>query len=151
MKLTWAFYIDSVPFTPEVIAGTASLGGSESACLGLARALKARGHEVVIFTTQLHQDAPPVDAHGVQWLNANEIDGFSRVTDFDVFVALRLPHCYALPIRANLRLLWNQDMLIGEPAKNLTMSLSWAYDAIAYVSAYQRKQWEGQLGHEERL
>ncbi len=145
MTLTFGFYIDSVAFTPEVIAGTASLGGSESACLGLARALKARGHTVVIFATQLHDEAPAIDHAGVQWAHANEIDGMSRVVDWDVFVALRMPHCFTLPIRAKYRILWNQDLMTGDDAKNITMALSWAYDAVAYVSAYHRKQWEGQI------
>lgn len=143
MKLTWAFYVDSVEFTPGVIAGTSSLGGSESACLGLARALKARGHHVVIFTTQLHPESPRIDHAGVQWAPANDIDGMSRVVDFDVFVALRMPHVFTLPVRAKFRILWNQDLMTGDQAKNLTMSLSWAYDAVAYVSEYHRKQWEG--------
>jgi len=145
MKLTWAFYIDSVEFTPAVIAGTASLGGSESACLGLMRALVARGHRVIAFTTKLHPEALPIDHAGVQWLSAHEIDGMSRVVDFDVFVSLRMPHVFALPVRAKYRMLWNQDLMIGEEPKNFTMALSWAYDEVAYVSEYHRKQWEGCL------
>jgi hypothetical protein len=47
MTLRLSFYIDSVPITAGVIAGTASLGGSESACIGLMRALSARGHDVI--------------------------------------------------------------------------------------------------------
>ena len=60
-SLTWGFHIDSVEFTPGVIDNRESLGGSESACLGLARALQARGHRVHIFTTKLHADAPTRD------------------------------------------------------------------------------------------
>lgn len=141
--LTWAFAIDSVEFTPAVIAGTASLGGSESACLGLARALAARGHHVCIFTTQLHADAPARDHAGVYWYPASELGHVSRFLDWDVFVALRLPHIFQAGIPAGLRILWNQDLLVGEAGKLQAMGMAWAYDAVAYVSAYHRKQWEG--------
>ena len=53
MRLSLAFLVDSVPFTKAVRDGLTSLGGSESACLGLARALQARGHDVHIYATKL--------------------------------------------------------------------------------------------------
>ena len=65
MRLSICFTIDSVEFTAGVIAGEQSLGGSESACVGLARAMQARGHDVHIFTTQLGADAPQFDHGGV--------------------------------------------------------------------------------------
>jgi 2-polyprenyl-3-methyl-5-hydroxy-6-metoxy-1,4-benzoquinol methylase/glycosyltransferase involved in cell wall biosynthesis len=143
MRLSIAFHVDSVEFTPAVIAGTASLGGSESACLGLARALAARGHRVCIFTTQLHKDAPATDHAGVQWYHSHEITEVSRFVDWDVFVALRLPQVFGANIKANYRILWNQDLMVGEAAKLQVMSTAWAYDEIHYVSGYHRKQWEG--------
>lgn len=143
MRLTWAFHVDSVTFTPDVVAGTASLGGSESACLGLARALARRGHRVSIFTTKLHKDVPAVDADGVRWYHTREIPEVSHFVDWDVFVALRMPHVYTLGIQAAVRVLWNQDLMTGEDAKQQTMALGWAYDLVAYVSHYHRKQWEG--------
>lgn len=142
-RSTWAFHIDSVEFTPAVIAGTASLGGSESACLGLARALQARGHRVHIFTTQLHADAPRIDQAGVQWHRTADIADVSRFTRWDVFVGLRMPHIFTQHIPATVRVLWNQDMMTGEQAKVLTMAPAYAYDLVAYVSGYHRKQWEG--------
>lgn len=145
MRLTWAFHIDSVAFTPDVIAGTASLGGSESACVGLARALVARGHRVYVFTTQLHQDAPAVDHAGVRWYHTSELPHVSHLVDWDVFVALRLPQVFQFGIQAGVRILWNQDLMVGEAAKQQTMALGWAYDLVAYVSQYHRKQWEGRI------
>ena len=142
-SLTWAFHIDSVEFTPNVIANRDSLGGSESACLGLARALQARGHRVHIFTTQLHPDAAPRDAWGVQWHRTADLHDVSRFTRWDVFVALRIPHIFTNHIPATIRVLWNQDLMTGEDAKAQTMSFAHAYDVVAYVSHYHRKQWEG--------
>lgn len=142
-RSTWAFHIDSVEFTPAVIAGTASLGGSESACLGLARALQARGHRVHIFTTQLHPDAPAIDHAGVAWHRTQDIADVSRFTRWNVFVALRMPQIFHQHIPATVRVLWNQDLMTGEQAKVLTMAPAYAYDLVAYVSGYHRKQWEG--------
>lgn len=143
MTLTWAFHIDSVPFDAATIAGDASLGGSESAALGLARALQARGHHVHIFATKLAEDAPPTDHAGVRWHPSHDLLAVSKIVDWDVFVALRIPNVFDLHVPAKLRLLWNQDMLIGEQGKLATMARAYAYDGVVYVSEYHRKQWEG--------
>lgn len=140
-----AFYVDSVPFTADVIAGAESLGGSESACLGLARALAARGHEVSILATKLDEGCIGRDHAGVLWHPAEMVYDLSNVIEWDVFVSLRMPYVFQRPIKARLRMLWNQDLLIGEPAKMGVMALAWAYDQIVYVSQYHRKQWEGVL------
>ncbi len=143
MKLSIVFHVDSVPMTKAVIAGEASLGGSESACLGLARALKARGHDVHIATTKLAEDAETLDAWGVAWHHTRDLWSLLPIIDPDVVVALRAPNVFGLPVAARYRILWNQDMLVGEPAKLGIMAHAWAYDELAYVSQYQRKQWEG--------
>jgi len=142
VKLSIAFCIESVEFTAAVITGQASLGGSESACLGLARALKARGHDVHIFTTQLGTDAPAVDHAGVKWHHARDIARLSILCDWDVFVALRMPTVLG-QVSAKFKVLWNQDLLSGEPMKNHVMANAFAYDACAYVSEFHRHQWEG--------
>lgn len=139
------FFVDSVPFDRKVISGEASLGGSESACLGLARALQARGHQVHIIATKLDESCHGLDHAGVVWHPAEVVYELSQVADWDVFVSLRMPHVFRHPIKAKLRLLWNQDLLIGDQAKNGVMSTAWAYDHVVYVSEYHRKQWEGIL------
>ncbi len=142
MKLSVCFTIDSVAFTKSVIDGTTSLGGSESACLGLARALSARGHRVHIFTTQLGADAPTVDHAGVNWHPMNRIAQWDTYYDWDVAVALRQPQFLQQLPTAKFRVLWAQDLMANETMKNYVMALAWAYDAVAYVSAYHRHQWE---------
>lgn len=144
--LTWVFHVDSVPMTADVVAGKTSLGGSESACLGLARALVRRGHQVFIAATKLANDVPDVDAQGVRWIASEDLKTSQALIDPDVFVALRQPHIFRLGIQARWRMLWNQDMLTGGPdgeIKKFMMAMGWAYDEVAYVSEYHRKQWEG--------
>lgn len=138
-----AFLVDSVPFTRGEIDGSKSLGGSESACLGLARGLVARGHDVHIFASQLAEDCCGVDHAGVVWHPADDLPDLNRYLDWDVFTVLRQYPFYGRGhINARLRLLWNQDLLM-QP-KHL-MAVSWAVDTFVYVSDYQRRQYEDRL------
>ena len=142
--MTWAFLLDSVPFSRAVIAGETSLGGSESACLGLARALQARGHQVHLFVTQLEDGARgSVDRAGVTWHGLNDFSPMNQFLEWDVVCCLRMFAGYgAVPIHARLRLLWNQDLLVPGAMQAGVMSVAWAIDHLCYVSQYHRRQWE---------
>src|SRR4029077_9637884 len=142
-RVTWAFVIDSVEFTKAVRDGETSLGGSESACLGLARALAARGHDVHIFTTQLAQDAVGRDEAGCLWHPLAGVVPMNQFIEWDVVVALRWFAFFAMhPVYARLRLLWNQDLLVPGGMVAGVMSVAWAFDKLVYVSDYHRAQWE---------
>ncbi len=145
MKFTIAFYVDSVPFGPGEIDGTRSLGGSESACLGLARALKARGHDVHLFATKLDPACQGLDPWDVHWHRAEDLLAISRIFEWDVFCALRMPAPLHANIRARLRLLWSQDLMNSETFKNSIMSAAWAVDKFVYVSKFHRTQWQDWL------
>ncbi len=141
--LSWAFLVDSVPFTKDVIDGKTSLGGSESACVGLARALAQRGHDVHIFTTQLAPDAAGRDAAGVLWQPLSDFRTINSFIEWDVVVALRMLQVFAAhPVFARLRILWSEDLLVPGNMQNAVMAIAWAMDKIAYVSEYHRAQWE---------
>jgi glycosyltransferase involved in cell wall biosynthesis len=62
--------------------------------------------------------------------------------DWDVFVALRMSWILSQVPQARFRVLWNQDLMYGEQMKQGIMGAAHLYDAIAYVSAYHRHQWE---------
>lgn len=141
--MIWAFALDSVPFTKAVRDGETSLGGSESACLGLARALVTRGHEVHIFTTQLTEDAVGLDPSGLSWHHADDFRVMNQFLEWDVVVALRWFGFFgAQPVHARLRILWNQDLLVPGEMVPGVMSCAWAYDRVVYVSEYHQQQWE---------
>ena len=142
MKYAIAFHIDSVEFTPGILSGKESLGGSESACVGLARALSDLGHDVHIFSTKISEDAEGPDHAGVLWHHASMHEDINAFLEWDVFVGLRMVHCFAKPIRAKLRVLWNQDLLIDGTMKLALMSYAWAWDKVVYVSEFHRRQWE---------
>lgn len=143
MTLTLGFYVDSVPFTRAVIDGSASLGGSESACLGLARALKAIGHDVHMIATKLDPSCVGPDHAGVPWHPAEELDQLNAFITWDVFTVLRMyPVFGQVAVPARLRLLWNQDLLTQPQA---LMSTAFAVDRFVYVSDFQRRQYEQRL------
>jgi hypothetical protein len=137
---SWAFLLDSVPFTKAVVDGETSLGGSESACLGLARALKARGHDVHVFATKLAADAGGADAAGRRVAPARDFAD-EPVHRVGRRRRLRMISFFNNPIQARLRLLWNQDLLPGGVGQQV-MAIAWALDKSVYVSEYHRQQWE---------
>jgi glycosyltransferase involved in cell wall biosynthesis/2-polyprenyl-3-methyl-5-hydroxy-6-metoxy-1,4-benzoquinol methylase len=145
VKYSIAFHVDSVIFTPGVVAGTESLGGSESTCVGTARALAALGHDVHIFATKLADEAIGPDHAGVFWHPADDHENVNLFMEWDVFVALRMVHCFSSKVRARLRILWNQDLLFDGPMKMGIMAHAWAYDKVVYVSEFHRRQWEDML------
>lgn len=132
----WVFYIESVPLSRAVITGQASLGGSESAALGMMRALVRRGHEVQAFARNLEE---PGEVDGVLWHRAESDLGpaLSFMTP-DVFVSLRLPTPFvSFTVPASLNVLWNEDLLI-DPQVVSTLS---QVDELWYVSEYHKQQW----------
>lgn len=140
--LAWAFLIDSVDFTRAVIDGQTSLGGSESACLGLARALRRRGHEIHIFTTKLAPDAAGLDATGLAWHGLADFPTMNSFIEWDVVCALRMWQAFTYPMQARLKLLWNQDLLVPGAMQHGVMATAWNVDHNCYVSEYHRQQWE---------
>jgi glycosyltransferase involved in cell wall biosynthesis/2-polyprenyl-3-methyl-5-hydroxy-6-metoxy-1,4-benzoquinol methylase len=139
------FLVDSVEMTKGVINGMESLGGSESACLGTARALRKRGHVVHIFASKLDPSCVGPDHAGVQWFPLEQLPARNRLIEYDVFVVLRIfQHLTAYLPDARLRLLWHQDLLL-EPLIGHLMGVSWAIDEHVYVSDYQRLQYEDRV------
>ncbi len=139
-----AFIVDSVPFTSTVIAGETSLGGSESACLGLARSLVKRGHDISIFTTKLDPACHgTVDASGLSWWDYETFEQTNQFIEYDVVIALRVFAAFGRkPINARLRVLWNQDLLVPGQMQSAVMAIAWALDQAVYVSHYHQAQWE---------
>ncbi len=138
---SWAFLVDSVPFTKAVRDGETSLGGSESACLGLARALKAKGHQIHVFASRLAEDAQGADPWGVIWHRIEDFQSINQFIEWDVCVGLRNYLFFGGHVHARMRVLWNQDLLVGNAGKQV-MAVAWALDKSLYVSEYHRAQWE---------
>jgi hypothetical protein len=87
--LSWAFLIDSVPFTKAVIAGETSLGGSESACLGLARALKRAAMTCTSSRRNWHGRRHRAGRDRPAW-HPRTTSTMSAFIEWDVVCALRM-------------------------------------------------------------
>lgn len=137
-KLLVYVYLESVPFTRDVLSGASSLGGSESACLGLMEALARRGHDVHAFAMRLADDATG-EWRGVQWHQAEKalLDALGSMPP-DVFVSLRMASVFNQTIPAGLVIYWGQDLLIEQALVGQFSQV----DHVAYVSEYHRQQWE---------
>jgi len=147
MNLSMAFYVDSVPFTKDVIEGRTSLGGSESACLGTAKALARLGHDVHVFATKLED---PGVYDNVAWHQAEEeMLEVLKFAGFDMFCSLRMPGVFQTRVPTPYNVLWNQDLLI-QPSETVDGAFV-QLDEIFYVSRYHRKQWEGRSAMAKRM
>ena len=132
------FFIHSVPFTRDVIEGVSSLGGSESACLSVARSLAARGHDVQIYAVDLDPDLDGQKIDGVIWHVAEKMGDMLCLTDVDSFTSLRTAVPFSDTVPAKHIALWNQDLLIDTSMVGLVSQV----DELLYVSEYHRRQWQ---------
>ncbi len=129
--MTIAFATHSVPMHGRT-PWERCLGGSESAMVFAARALAARGHDVDVFT---RCEAPGV-YDGVTYHDVGSLGQHAQLRYWDVFVSLRFVDLLQKDIRAALRLLWCQDVLLGMPVPEW---LAWC-DGLVFVSEWHRQQ-----------
>lgn len=105
------------------------IGGSETACICLARALKQRGHEVHVFCLTDH----PGIYDGVTYHPIADLYRFNAVTQFDVFVCSRHFELLRKEIRAKLILAWCHDVLVNK--EHLQAAL-WQVDKVILLSKF---------------
>ena len=101
-----ALLTDGEPFhgsSPEEQA----LGGSETACVQMARALSARGHRVQVFC----RCPRPGLCQGVVYRDRRDLVQAAGEERFDVLVVSRFFAALDLPLQAGLKVLWNHDIL----------------------------------------
>jgi glycosyltransferase involved in cell wall biosynthesis len=105
-NLSLALATDGPPFTgssPEEQA----LGGSETALVQMARALKNRGHRIQVFC-----NCPqPGLYQGVLYRSRQDIVKAVGEERFDALVVSRFLPVLDLPWQAGVRILWNHDLL----------------------------------------
>lgn len=84
-----------------------ALGGSETACVQMARALAQRGHEVHVFC----HCPRPGRFQDVQYSDLGSLARAAGAERFDVAVISRAFPLLDLPLQAGLKVLWNHDIL----------------------------------------
>ncbi|MDR1577457.1 MAG: glycosyltransferase family 4 protein [Deltaproteobacteria bacterium] len=128
MKL--GFFTDGVPFDGDSLEKT-PLGGSESAFIGLTRALANLGHEVVAYNN-CSQEA---SHQGVTYLPFRSNLKRLAWEKFDAFVVSRFFGVFNLPIQASMKVLWNHDTLENT---QVLKSVHDEIDLFLVLSAFHR-------------
>jgi glycosyltransferase involved in cell wall biosynthesis len=103
---SFGFYTEGPPFEGDSLEKKA-LGGSETAFVEMTRALSKLGHEVTAFN---NCEKPGVH-EGVHYHPFRKSLPFLARKKFDVMVVSRFFGFFNLPVKANLKVLWNHDTL----------------------------------------
>lgn len=145
MSLRFVFFVPGMPFDGST-PGKTGLGGSESAGLYLARALVARGNEVMMFCNC--EAAGRFD--GVDYLPAGMFPHFSRTTPHDVTVVQRTTEPLTRQLASKLSVLWVHDLAMARTRTEM-FGACWNIDLVATVSAFHTQQWRDALDLPESL
>jgi glycosyltransferase involved in cell wall biosynthesis len=112
---------------------TRGIGGSETACIEVAKNLVALGHHVTVYG-----DLPGKQSRVDDGVEYHHYETFQGVI-CDVFIASRAPaimeHAHA--IRAKVKLLWVHDIHVGPPAPQMHRWLL-AFDRILCLSEWHK-------------
>lgn len=119
----------------------ASLGGSETAVVSVARELARRGHRVMVFC---NSTCAGEEFDGVSYFN---VGGFSKVahaSSFDVLISSRWPEFLTKHTHAGLRVFWIHDTLVD---RSRVAAQVWQTDQIFALSDFHIANYtEGEKG-----
>lgn len=137
-------YAPGMPFDAETVR-TRSLGGSESAAYYLARELGARGHQVVVFTSQ----NDPRSGDGVTYVHLGEqsqatplgsnFELYACNTPHDLLIAQRVPNAFHRQFAAKVCVWQLHDLALHRTAA-MTLGGTWQTDVVTVVSDWHAKQ-----------
>lgn len=97
-----------------------SLGGSETALVSMARALRRLGHRVTVYCSIRE----PHECCGIDYRPAQRLAGERAGRDCDVLLAARFFEVLQLPVAARMQGLWFHDMPQAEALPVLSASLA---------------------------
>lgn len=137
--------IPGMPFQGDTLE-TASLGGSETAALCVARELAKLGHYVAVFS---NTEKPGV-YDDVKYLPASEWRARAIGSPHDVCIVQRAPEAFGQPTAAKLNLLWCHDLALMRAAVPFK-SVLWNVDKVLVVSQYMAQQYKDVYGLPDEL
>jgi glycosyltransferase involved in cell wall biosynthesis len=155
-KLEIVIAAGGMPFGPETLK-VKSLGGSESAVINVAKALKSRGHIVTVFCQLPNPGSPDfvpsgtVDDDGVRWASLAEYAQFVTNTEVDLLVVSRQFELLQIQHQAKKAVLWMHDLATHSYTVPAIAGLSWNFDEIWCVSEYHKKQIAEVTGYPEKF
>jgi tetratricopeptide (TPR) repeat protein/glycosyltransferase involved in cell wall biosynthesis len=103
-KEKYVFYCNSILMDGDSYKHQ-GLGGSESALIYMAQELARANKQVVVFC---RTETPGMYA-GVYYEKLEKLAAFIQFTIIDVFISVRSPEIFQLPIKARVKALWIHD------------------------------------------
>lgn len=152
MKIIFA--CGSMPFGPET-PSRASLGGSETAALMLAKAVAARGHDVTMFCNLPAHNAPDAwksgqkHEDGVRYVSLDQFQIFATTQPHDVLIALRDPKIVSIPTLSKKKILWMHDIATKRGMGRALDQMGFTFDEIWAVSEWHKYQIAEATGYAE--
>jgi len=143
-----------MPFGPET-PSRASLGGSETAALMLAKAVAARGHDVTMFCNLPPQGAPDFypsgqkHEDGVRYVSLEHFAQFATTNQHDVLIMLRDPKLVAVPTLSRKKVLWCHDIATKRGYGRMFEQMQFTFDEIWAVSEWHKMQITEATGYPE--
>lgn len=143
MRLDFSFLIPGMPFDAHTLDHGKSLGGSESAALGLGEALERLGHNVIMFTN--HPNPKSKEGSRLRFANISQWDSFAHDYPHHVAVVQRMPGVFSKKTSADMNILWQHDLPQIENKNELHGAL-WNIDRVAVVSDFHRAEYDRVMG-----
>lgn len=143
--MRWCFCIPGMPFHGKTLE-TASLGGSETAGLCLARELVALGESVHVFTAANIQ----AEMDGVMYRPIDRFNPYASTVPHDVTVVQRSPDMFCQPYQSRLNVLWQHDMTLGRH-RSIFGGVLWNVDKVALLSEYMVSHYKSIHGVDDAL
>jgi len=138
------FVCPGMPFQGDTLESDKSLGGSETACISMARELSRRGHKVIVFS---RCDTPGI-YDGVDYKPFDAWPQYMTQVPFDVAVVQRTPEAFSLKLESKVNILWQHDLAQRSRAQTFN-GILWNVDRVLTVSDWHRKQYAEVMGQAE--
>jgi glycosyltransferase involved in cell wall biosynthesis len=148
------FACGAMPFGPNTPT-LASLGGSETACLMLAKAVADKGHDVTLFCNLPPQGAPDFFPSGnkaddgVRYVSLEHFAQFATTNVHDVLIAMRDPKIVSLPTLSKKKVLWMHDIATKRGYGRQFDQMIFTFDEIWAVSEWHKDQIATTTGYPE--
>lgn len=133
-RLSIVFYVNGMPFQGDTLE-KASLGGSETAGLYMAREMARRGHDVIVFSNT----DKPAKYDGVNYLHIDGFMNYAMFTPIDVLIVQRVPQIFGFRMKSKINILWQHDIGQKRNAPMFRGSM-WNVDEVWGVSKFHVDQ-----------
>lgn len=140
-RLHIAVVIPGMPCDGHTLTSEKSLGGSETAGISMAEALRDRGHKVTVYC---NTQKPPELFKDIEYINIVEYPQKIAHAPYDVLIVQRAPEAL-LPHNSKLLYLWCHDLALKRHRGNVHQKL-WMVDGLFVLSDFMKKQYHDLYG-----